>query len=136
MDHLKIARAIANEIGLKVYHRLPSYAGNAASLLRPPTIWSRWPDNDEDLEIFSHEAGHIACGHLRPIRDIRQACKEMEATRWGHDAIRRHGGEITKPMTKHRRHAIYTYLHDPNPSYGTVAPCRDAHDYVDGKISL
>ena len=113
-----IAQAIANEVGAK-WHPAPTLFDCHSNWLTrkvetPP------PDSGLELVSFTHE-----CGHLATTKAAQQAGKPLSviewlATKWGFDAIRRHGGTVTEEMCQWQARALMGYLAN-EPQMGLVS---------------
>ena len=103
-----IAQAIANEVGAK-WHPTPTLL-DCHSNWFTRKVETPPPDSGLELVSFTHE-----CGHLATTKAAQQAGKpvsviEWLATKWGFDAILRHGGTVTEEMRQWQARALMGYL--------------------------
>jgi len=91
---LAIAAALKQEAGV-VGHKITSGLNGYAW----PTGYINAPEGRtrKQLYILAHECGHIALDHFdkKKPRNV----EEMEAEKWAHDALRRHGVPVPRAMT-------------------------------------
>ena len=103
-----IAQAIADEVGAK-WHPAPTLF-DCCSNWHTRKVNTPPPDGGLELVSFAHE-----CGHLATTKAAQQAGKPLSviewlATKWGFDAIRRHGGTVTEEMCQWQARALMGYL--------------------------
>ena len=113
-----IAQVIADEVGAK-WHPVPTLFDCRSNWLTrkvetPP------PDSGLELVSFTHE-----CGHLATTKAAQRAGKPLSviewlATKWGFDAILRHGGTVTEEMRQWQARALIGYLAN-EPQMGLVS---------------
>ena len=66
--------------------------------------------DDIPLSAFAHECGHLATTLAAQMTGKPQAVIEYLATKWGFEAIERHGGIVTEDMRKFQARALLGYL--------------------------
>lgn len=128
MDYEKLTQAIAADVGAKDLRWLPpapprwdgegSHSDWHAKMIETPK-----PVSPNTLAAFAHEAGHLAttpATYSNPeaefawqTKDLTgQIVREWRATKWGWDAIEKHGGEVTDGMKRFWAEALISYVHD------------------------
>ena len=113
-----IAQVIADEAGAK-WRPVPRLF-DCCSNWRTRKVETPPPDSGLELVSFAHE-----CGHLATTKAAQQAGKPLSviewlATKWGFDAIRRHGGTVTEELCQWQARALIGYLAN-EPQMGLVS---------------
>jgi hypothetical protein len=103
---LQAARQAATERFLLIAAALKAEAGITEHVIRKSLSGYAWPSGKisapegrtrKQLYILAHECGHIALKHFS--RKQPRHVEEMQAEKWAHDALRRHGVSVPRSMT-------------------------------------
>lgn len=113
-----IAQAIANEVGAE-WHPVPTLF-DCHSNYHTRTVNTPPPDSGLELVSFTHECGHLATTEAAQQAGKPLAVIEWLATKWGFDAILRHGGTVTEEMRQWQAIALMGYLTN-EPQMGLVS---------------
>jgi len=104
---LQAARQAATERFLAIAEKLKKEAGVTKHTIRQSldgfalangNIVAPEGRTRKQLYILAHECGHIVLGHFG--RKMTRHREEMEAEKWAHNALRRHGVPVPRAMTK------------------------------------
>lgn len=91
---LAIAAKLKAEAGVTIHEIRHSLSGSASEngSIRAPEGRTR-----KQLYILAHECAHVALNHFSSGKT--RHVEEMEAEKWAHDALRRHGVPVPRTMT-------------------------------------
>src|SRR5687768_9991255 len=103
---LQAARKAATERFLEIAAALKTEAGVTGHKITSGLSGCAWPTGHinapegrsrKQLYILAHECGHVALNHFDKKRP--RHVEEMEAEKWAHAALRRHGIAVPRSMT-------------------------------------
>jgi hypothetical protein len=135
MNHMDIAAKIVADAGVRHIDWLPpSQAERAASMWRFKAMLVAPPIDDKTLTIFAHEAGHLATTPDATREGLSILEIEYRASKWGADAIRRHGGTVTPAMVANMRRVLRHYAEDPDDVDGREPP--EVYHFLKGEADL
>jgi hypothetical protein len=103
LDIASALKAEAGVIGHKVTRGLSGRAWSNFEYINAPEGRTR-----KQLYILAHECGHVALNHGR---NKPAHVKEMDAEKWAHDALRRHGVSVPRSMTKRAKQYVATKIY-------------------------
>jgi hypothetical protein len=98
---LDIAAAIKAEAGVVEHVVRRSLSGRA--WVKSRKIAAPEGKTRRQLYVLAHECGHVALGHTR---SKAVHVKELEAERWAHAALRRHGVKVPRKETVRAREYV------------------------------
>lgn len=103
LDIAEKLKAEAGVLGHKIINGLHGYAWSQYGYINAPEGRTR-----KQLYILAHECAHVALGHhqVKP-----RHVEEMEAEKWAHEALRRHGVAVPRSMTKRAKQYVARKIH-------------------------
>ena len=122
--YLAIAEAIKAEAGVEKHDIRKGLTGRAWA--REKRISAPEGRTRKQLYILAHECAHIALNHTK---SKPRHVEEMEAEKWAHDALRRHGVPVPRSMTTRAKEYVGRKI-DQAKRRGAKTIDRDAATYA------
>lgn len=126
-QYLAIASAIKAEAGVTEHKTRKSLSGVAYA--KEGKIEAPEGKTRKQLYILAHECAHVA---LHKTGGKSRHVEEMEAEKWAHAALRRHGIAVPKAMTKRAKRHVSHKIHQARRR-GALHIDRAALAYADNR---